>query len=310
MALTGVPCGAPKSAPRCVLTGPRLNLLVPAKAAVNRMPASTGRKNEPFHKASSESVLRSTRLSTACRAIRVPSSSSGSVNSGGTRMFVLRASISNWALTLTGRPLASLPFNVMVWLPSRDSRATPASPYHVLRDWSGLKKTFFSIVSPLSAERASAEVTVNRHGEPLSMTFGSIEIFHPCGADEGKTCPKEADALSALPTGDFIEKALGESAACWVAAGAVLSLAYVASSSAAVRITLQLMLFGFFIPDPFVIGNCSADHFLGNSFRALQRAFHETAPGRRRGLDDCVRKEEQRHRNETDSLAHHFMGRC
>jgi hypothetical protein len=46
-----------------------------------------------------------------------------------------------------------------------------------------------------------------------------------------------------------------------------LSRAYVASSSTAVRITLQLMLFGFFIPDPFVIGNCSADPFLGNSFR-------------------------------------------
>src|SRR5262249_29706423 len=146
-------------------------------------------------------------------------------------MFVFLASISNLALKFTARPLASLPFKVMVWLPSRDSRLTPASPYHVLRDWSGLKKNFCPIVAPLSDERASADVTVNRHGEPLSMTFGSIETFNPGGADGDKT-------------------------ACWAAAGAVLSRAYVNSSNTAVRMTLQLMLFGFFIPDPFVTGNC------------------------------------------------------
>src|SRR5215470_12918232 len=230
MALIGVPCGAPKSAPRCVFTGPLLNLLVPAKAAVNRMPASTGRKNEPFHKASLESVLKTSRLSSASRAMRALSSSSGSVNSGGTRRFAFLASTSNLALKLTWRPFASLPFNAMVWAPSRDSRATPASPYHVLRDWSGLKKTFFPIVSPLSAERASADVTVNRHGEPLSMTFGSTETSNPAGpvcVDDDKTSGK--------------------------AAGAALSHKHVASSDAAVRMTV--MLFGFFIRYPFFIAN-------------------------------------------------------
>src|SRR5262245_60247223 len=130
----------------------------------------------------------------------------------------------------------------MVWLPSGDSRPTPASAYQVLRVPSWLKKTFFPIIEPVSDDRASAVVTVNRHGEPLSMTFGSIEIFHPCGWDEDKTAPKEADAFSAAATGDFVEEALSESAACWAAA-------VVKSSNTAVRMTLQLMLFWFFIPD-------------------------------------------------------------
>src|SRR5262245_48893450 len=250
MALIGVPCGAPKSAPRWVFTGPLLNLLVPAKVAVNRMPASTGRKNEPFHKASLESVLKTSRLSRASRAMRALSSSSGSVNSGGTRMLAFLASTSNLALKVTWRPFASLPFNVMVWAPSRDSRATPASPYHVLRDWSGLKKPFFPIVSPLSAERASVDVTVNKHGEPLSMTFGSIETFDPAGADDDKTSVKAPGALSVAPAALPITDALGgvaglACAAGRAAAGAVLSHKHVASSDAAVRMTV--MLFGLFI---------------------------------------------------------------
>src|SRR5262245_2389458 len=263
MALIGVPCGAPKSTPQCVFTVPLLNLLVPAKAAVSRMPASTGRKNEPFHKASLESVLKTSRLSSASRAMRALSSSSGSVNSGGTRRFAFLASTSNLALKVTWRPLASLPFKVMVWAPSRDSRPTPASPYHVLRDLSGLKKTFFPIVSPLSAERASADVTVNRHGEPLSMTFGSIETFNPAGADDDKTSVKAPGALSVAPAAPPIAEALDEAvalaikavarAAGCVAAGVVLSRKHVASSDVAVRMTV--MIFGFFIRDPFFIAN-------------------------------------------------------
>jgi hypothetical protein len=178
-------------------------------------------------------------------------------------MFVFLASISNWALKVTGRPPASLPFNMMVWLPSRDSRATPANPYHVLRDWSGLKKTFFPIVAPLSAERASADVTVNRHGEPLSMTFGPIVTFNPFGAG-GDNSSANSDGAFSIATGEaLVAEALGGSdilageaaacAACCVAAGAVLSLEQVASSDAAVRMTV--MLFENFISNPFFIAN-------------------------------------------------------
>src|SRR5262245_18814769 len=110
-----------------------------------------------------------------------------------------------------GRPPASLPFNMMVWLPSRDSRATPASPYHVLRDWSGLKKTFFPIAAPLSAERASADVTVNRHGEPLSMTFGPTVTFNPFGADGANSSANSDGAFSVAAAASTVAEALGDS---------------------------------------------------------------------------------------------------
>src|SRR5262245_59080480 len=92
------------------------------------------------------------------------------------------------------------------------------------------------------------------------MTFGSTVSVNPCGADEDKTAAKEANIFSAAPAGDFVAEVLGGAAACaacWTAAGAALSGAYVASNSVAVIRTLQLMLFRFFIPDPFVIANCS-----------------------------------------------------
>jgi hypothetical protein len=145
----------------------------------------------------------------------------------------------------------------------------PASPYHVLRDWSGLKKTFFPIVAPLSAERASADVTVNRHGEPLSMTFGPIVTFTPAGADDDKSSANSDGAFSVALAASLVAEALGESAtlageagagaadfvsasaSCCVAAGAVLSREQVASSDATVIITVKL--FENFISIPFFI---------------------------------------------------------
>jgi hypothetical protein len=101
------------------------------------------------------------------------------------------------------------------------------------------------------------------------MTFGSIETINPCGADADKN-------------------------ACWAAAGAVLSCAYVKSSNIAVRMTLQLMLFGFFIPDPFVIGDCSwvrwlkmATNWLAHQFDRCVKDVFTSAPRRR---DDRLRR--------------------
>jgi hypothetical protein len=95
------------------------------------------------------------------------------------------------------------------------------------------------------------------------MTLGSIETFNSAGADGDKTNVKALGALSVAPAAQPIAEALGEAvalaikavarAAGRVAAGVVLSRKHVASSDAAVRMTV--MLFGFFIRDPFFIAN-------------------------------------------------------
>jgi hypothetical protein len=70
------------------------------------------------------------------------------------------------------------------------------------------------------------------------MTFGSTETSNPAGADDDKTSVKAAGLACAAGR---------------AAAGAVLSHKHVASSDAAVRMTV--MLFGFFIRYPFFIAN-------------------------------------------------------
>jgi hypothetical protein len=102
------------------------------------------------------------------------------------------------------------------------------------------------MVAPLSAERASADVTVNKHGEPLSMTFGSIETFNSAGADDDKTSADVAGAFSVAPATLSVAEALVKAAAC--AAAVAASRVHVASSDAAVR--MIVMLFGFFIYFP------------------------------------------------------------
>src|SRR5262249_20573199 len=100
----------------------------------------------------------------------------------------------------------------------------------------------------------------------LSMTFGSTETFNPAGpacVDDDKTSVKATGALSVAPAAPPILDALGgvaglacaafACAAGAAAAGAVLSRKHVASSYLAVRMTV--MLFGFFISDPFFIAN-------------------------------------------------------
>jgi hypothetical protein len=134
-----------------------------------------------------------------------------------------------------------------------------------------LKKTFFPIIAPLSAERASADLTVNRHGEPLSMTFGPIVTFNPAGADDDKSSANSDGAFSVALAASPVAEALGGSAtpageagagaadfvaacaSCCVAAGAVLSREQVASSDATVRMTV--MLLENFISNPFFIAN-------------------------------------------------------
>jgi hypothetical protein len=131
-----------------------------------------------------------------------------------------------------------------------------------------LKKTFFPIVAPLNAERASADVTVSRHGEPLSMTFGPIVTLNPAGADGAKSSANSDGAFSVALAASPVVEDLGGSAAlagegaasaadfvasCCVAAGAALSREHVASSDATVRMTV--MPFENFISIPFFIAN-------------------------------------------------------
>ena len=99
------------------------------------------------------------------------------------------------------------------------------------------------------------------------MTFGSIEIFTPGGADDDKTAAEEAVGFSVVFAVDLVAGAFGaaasaldgEVAACVAGRGDacdVLSRAHATSCSApAVRMIAVIMLCRFFICDPHFIAN-------------------------------------------------------